>query len=168
MRYFLFLIPLLFVLSACDKNNDIPDYDIEYLANVTFQAGLNSFETHNFLIQDIPTQRQSFLNGTLDGIARIAPQRLNVQARNIGTYEWIEQIEVYAYTDNEPEVLIAFFDNVPLNTGSGFELVPSAIVDMKEHFATDFFSLRVKIRPRYVNTQSIDTRLTFSFNVFTD
>lgn len=164
----MFFLPVVLLFSACNKDRDLPAFDIDYLADVTFQAGLNSFETHNFLITDIPTQRQAFLNGSLDGITRIAPQRLNIQARNIGTYEWIEQIEVYAYTDTEPEVLVAFYDFVPQNTGASLELVPSAIVDMKEHFATDFFSLKVKIRPRYTNVQSIDTRLTFSFNVFTD
>lgn len=157
----------LLMFTQCGKDECKEGFELGY-ENISFEipAGANTFETHNFLIDNIPSLYGSFLdaNGTdAAEVKAINSKYIRLISLSPGAeYDIIESAILLISADGLPEIEIAFLEPVPLSTGSVLELFPS-LPDVKEYLEEDNFSLKVKIRFRQIPQQFIETRLEFGF-----
>lgn len=167
MRYFLLLLfPL--IVSSCGKD-DIILFEMEYTEDFEIQAGLNSFETHHFLIKDISTNYNNLLqtfDQTDSQVSNINPQNARLDALfSSATYDIIREISVRIYKDDVTNYKEIFYiENVPLNTGGDLNLIPT-LVDVRDILSGDSFNIDIAIQFRQAPAQFIESRFIFDFLV---
>lgn len=156
-------LPLLF--SAC--KGDGLGFTMTYQQDFEIQAGLGVFDTHVFLIPDIPTNMAAFLStndANENDITAIIPREaeLSVNFANID-FAFIQEVVVEIYSDeNQRGREIFYRENVPLNTGIRIALIPS-LPDIQEFLMADDFNIRIELRLREFSPSFIETRFDFQF-----
>jgi len=156
-------LPLLF--SAC--RGEGLGFTMTYQQDFEIQAGLGVFDTHVFLITDIPTNMDAFLinndadvNDITGIIAREA--ELSVNFANID-FAFIREVVVEIYSDDDIQGKEIFFrEDVPLNTGIRLQLLPS-LPDVHEFLMDDDFNIRIELKLRDFSPTFIETRFDFQF-----
>ena len=166
-RYLLiFLLPLF--LTNCKKDENVL-FRMEYTEAFEIQAGLNTFETHHFLLKNINTNINSYLanyGGSASELLAINPRsaRLETLFSN-ATYDIITDISVRMYLDDPTDYKEIFYrEDVPFNTGSNLDLIPT-LVDVKEMLTDERYSIDVAFLFRETPPEFIESRLTFDFFV---
>jgi len=156
-------LPLLF--SAC-KGEGL-GFTMTYQQDFEIQAGLGVFDTHVFLIRDIPTNMAAFLStndANESDITAIIPREaeLSVNFANID-FAFVREVVVEIYSDeNERGREIFFREDVPLNTGIRLPLIPS-LPDIQEFLMADDFNIRIELKLREFSPSFIETRFDFQF-----
>ena len=167
MRYLLLLLlPLLF--TNCGKDETIL-FQMKYNEEFEIPAGLNTFETHHFLIRNITTNYDNLLNtfGREDSeVTTIKPQNARLDAIfSSAEYDIIREISIRVYKDNPSNFQEIFYmDNVPLNTDGDLNLIPT-LVEVQDKLTSESFNVDVAIQFRQTPTQFIESRLTLEFAV---
>lgn len=141
-------------------------------ASFTIPSGLNTVETHYFVIRNVATNFRSLAasrNIDPEEIQCIVASRgLIRSAFNDFSYDFIERIQVYAITQNEPvkKREMYFLDFVPLNTGPVLRM-SSSTTELKEILLeNDVIDLEVRLVLRSFSPGNIVTRLDCGFAVF--
>ncbi len=156
-------LPLLF--SAC--KGDGLGFTMTYQQDFEIQAGLGVFDTHVFLIRDIPTNMAAFLStndANENDITAIIPREaeLSINFANID-FAFVREVVVEIYSDDDQRGREIFYrEDVPLNTGIRIALIPS-LPDIQEFLMDDNFNLRVELKLREFSPSFIETRFDFQF-----
>ena len=80
---------------------------------------------------------------------------------NGGEYDFIQEVSVQIYTDNEDDWSEVFYrTNIRENTGGDLDLIGS-LTDVQRHLTAPTFNLRVKLDLRRTNSQNVETRFDF-------
>lgn len=156
-------LPILF--SAC--KGDGLGFTMTYQQDFEIQAGLGVFDTHVFLIEDVPTNMAAFLStndANESDITAIIPREaeLSVNFANID-FAFVREIVVEIYSDDDVRGTEIFYrEDVPLNTGIRIALIPS-LPDIQEFLMADDFNIRVELKLREFSPSFIETRFDFQF-----
>lgn len=165
MKQILLFLCVGILFSGC-KNNDDYLFEMAYQTTFTIPAGINSFETHYFVIRDIPIGNYLNANNlTVADLASINPGacRMSTIFSGSSDYDFIFNISIEIFEDDQESGREVFFrDNVPLNTGEDLDLLPS-LIDVSDNYEDGRFSLRVGMLLRNPPQQTVETRLNFSF-----
>lgn len=171
----LFLLVVLVMSGGCNKDEHcgtFMKFEGRIEANFTIPSGLNTVETHYFIIRDVPTNFRALAasrNLEIEDIQCIVASRGLIRAAfNDFSYDFIDRIQVYAITQNEPvkKREMYFLDFVPLNTGSVLRM-SSSTTELKEILLeNDVIDLEIRLVLRSFSPGNIVTRLDCGFAVF--
>jgi len=163
------------LLNSCNKDEHcgtFMKFEGRIDATFTIPNGLNTIETHYFLIRNVPTNFRTLAlanNRDIENINCIVASRGLMRAVfDDLRYDFIERIQVYAVTKNEPikKREMYFLDFVPLNTGTVLPMA-SSTTELKEILLeNDLIDLEVRLVLRDFPRGNIVTRLDFGFAVF--
>ena len=166
----------IFLLFACNSDDLELAFRMEY-PNRLFEirAGLNPFESHYFIQTDIATNKDFFFGDyTTADITEISPlfARITSMEGTSINYGFIEEVSVricseQIYTQNDAIEKctreIFYRDDIPINTGSEFELIPNGLNVKSLLTQADFGIVVVLRRLRDFPPTSINTRLDMGF-----
>lgn len=156
-------LPILF--SAC--KGDGLGFTMTYEQDFEIQAGLGVFDTHVFLLEDIPTNMAAFLStndANESDITAIIPREaeLSINFANID-FAFVREVVVEIYSDENVQGKEIFYrEDVRLNTGIRIDLIPS-LPDVQEFLMADDFNIRVELKLREFSPSFIETRFNFQF-----
>ncbi|MCP3894385.1 MAG: hypothetical protein GY706_07120, partial [Bacteroides sp.] len=166
MKYLLLLLtPLLFI--QCNKEDDAKTAFRIELHNLNFEipAGLNIFESHHFIIRNVPTNFRALLDQsglTEEEVTGIDPRAGNMLAIfPSDDYGFIYEVSVRLYVEDNPTDIMEVFyrENVPENTGADVGLIPS-LADAQRMLTNDLVTVEVVLRRlRGSTSSSIESRL---------
>ncbi len=164
-----FLSVLLFT-SSCNKDNE-GLFNVPFQVDFTIPAGLNTFDTHYLIINDIPSTVANLINQ--NGIDKESIQSINPKEAIISsifgnqTYDLFREISVEIFpSGGDPDRgFEAFYrDPVPANAGDDLGLI-GTLINAKDILIEDRFSLRIRMEMRYIPQQFVESRLNFEFVV---
>lgn len=166
---FLFLVLILGFRCTPDDNLELA-FRMEY-PNLNFEipAGLNTIESHFFLISDIPTSKDFFFGDFAnEDIKTIIPSfaRLTALDGSSIDYDFLFEVSI-RICQPEQEINcvreIFFRDRIPNNIGNRLDLIPNDN-NLKEILIEDDFTIEV-VLVRLVNPSPnfIRTRLELGF-----
>jgi len=168
---FKLLVALLISLSfsSCDKGND-PIFEMPLFFDINIPAGLNTFQSHFFIIEDVPTFSSTLLsaNGeSTDNIGSILAGAGFLETRFSGLdLDFIEDIGVHVLEPNDfnqrHEAYYTLNDVVPFGSKTKIDMIPS-IVDQKEWLLNETVDLEFRINLRGFLPQEIDGRVEMRF-----
>jgi hypothetical protein len=157
------LISVVF-LSCGDKT--VPLFTIDFQEQFSIPAGLNTIETHTFVIQDIPSLLESYkanFNVLDEDIASILPSRgrINQIFSNID-FDFIQSVSIWMVSNVDPQYRyeLYYLDFVPVNTGDEIRLL-SGISNLKDLMNEGSFDLEIKLKFRTFPPNQTDNVLNF-------
>lgn len=167
---FLALVSLFF--WRCGDDGNLVGFELTYVQDFQIFAGLNTFQTHVFNLEQIRSEYEAFL-GASDfsdsDVIRIIPKlfRLTSISGNI-PFSDLERVRIFIVKpDGSFESEVAFLEPVPLSAGFELDLAPT-LANVEEHIREERFNILVKLDFRTTNLQSIDARLNFTFQAVTE
>lgn len=182
MRILPFVFVLLLLATGC--KDDGPEIRLRMPIrplDITFDAGLSTFDSHYYTLLDVPTNFDSLAAGANLSAATISAVRPR-EAQLIGVfnnvdYEFIREISIRICSQEERDQLAAgqaiecvreiFWRNpVPEGVGTSLGLVPNEN-DLQEIMTAPRATYQIKlVSPlRYSTTQFVESRLIMEFNV---
>lgn len=161
---YLLLLPLLF--SNC-KDGCTVLADMPYTRQIDIPAGLNPLQSHYFVIENIPNQKNSIFdasNLTDEDISEIKGKSARFSTIFNGPkYDFIREVSIQIYTDNPDDWSEVFYrTNVQENTGGDLDLIGS-LTNIQRHLTGPTFNIVIKIDLRRTNSQAVETRFDFQF-----
>jgi hypothetical protein len=134
-------------------------------------GGLNTIETHVFVIRNVPSFFKSSLanhGATEEQIVSISAAR----AKLIGSfgqidYDFIEEISVRAISKTDPTLNKEMYyqDRIQFNHSGDLELFAS-ISELIEILTDEIFDMEIRIRMRQSSPVQLQNKLIFSYVVF--
>ncbi len=145
----LFLIAVLLV-SACKSENEVPDRIMPYVLDFEIPSGLNTFETHFFVFDNVRTQVEDFFpedDLPLEEVSLIRPRRAELQLRDPNiTFNDIRSVEIHIQSKEEDarEFEIFYTLNLRQRDRQVIELLPT-LSNVKEVFVSDRMEVQVRV-----------------------
>ena len=165
MKKILFFSCLSILFFSCGDNS--PSLNMNYQQDFEIPAGLNTFDTHVFTLNNIPTNKDAFFsaNGIEEtDITEIAPVEGELRV-SFGQEElfFVREVVVEIFTtDNPTGKEIYFREQVPFNTGQSILLIPS-LPKVTDILTEDRFSVRVELLLRDIPPSFTEARLNMVF-----
>lgn len=167
--FFLFFVVIFGI--QCNRGDNLNlAFEMEY-PNIIFEipAGLNTIESHFFLLKDIPTAKNFFFGDIPEeDIQAIVPSyaRMTALDGNSIDYDFLFEVSVRICQPNkESNCLREIFyrDRIPNNVGNRLDLIPNDN-NLKEILTQDDFTIEVVLK-RLVSTSPtfINSRLEMGF-----
>lgn len=168
--YILLISGLITMFSSC-SSDDTPLITIERQVDFEVPVGLNTIETHTFVLNDVPLGLKSEIatrGYNEDVIKRILAERGLIIAKfdNID-WDFVNDVSIRALSNTIPveSAEIFYQDPVPFNTNEEIRLF-SNITNVKDILLNDLVDIEVKMRFRTFSPTNIEARLTISFAIF--
>lgn len=170
IRYsILFFLLVAVSFNACDKAQT-PVFEMDMFFDIDIPPGLNTLETHFFIIEDVPTFATSLLaaqNLGPDDIGNIRGAISTVNSRFSGlNLDFIEDVGVHLVEKDDhnirSEAFYIFNDFIPLATKSEIEMIPT-ILDLKDLLLEETVDLEFRINFRSFIPQTFDGRIQMKF-----
>ena len=172
IKYWNFLLGLLVIVS-CNKDNRTELFELNHLVDFDIQPGLNTFDTHFFIISPL----QSVFDTKLAASGHNADEVVAIEAKDAylsSTFgdinlEFIHSISVYIFDPFNPDDKIEFFylDPTPFRNSNSWRLFPG-IADISEWVDADYFGIEVRLELREVSPTFIPMRLEFDLRVMAE
>ena len=164
------LVLTLFSFLSCGSDRSLlfeVNNEIEFL----LPGGLNTIETHVFVIRGVPTFYRSSLNS--NGVAEGDVISISAaKARLIGSfgqidYNFIDEISVRALSKSGQGINKEMYyqDRIPFNQQGDLELF-SSISELKDILSEEIIDMEVRIRLRQSTAVQLQNKLIFSYAVF--
>ncbi len=153
-------------LLACNKETLKPGFEIPFVAELTIPPGINPFDTHYFIINNLTSRYDALLqqNGVTDAdISGIATQQAGVFGIfGDENFDFIQEASLRVFSPSNPDdwIEVAYRLPVPLDPGSRLDLIPS-LADSKRILQMPRFSAALMIRLRRTPTIESDVRVNF-------
>ena len=168
MQRILFFFSLIFLLSNCGKDEPVL-FTMPYQQSFEIQAGLSTVDNHHFVISNIPTNKDNFFsvnNVTDEEVVIINPESCRLTSVLNSDYGFLFNVSVRMYTDNPDAYREIFYrDNVPSNTGTQLDLIPT-LANVRDLLVGDNFTVEVVLeRPRVPSPEFIETIIQMEFAV---
>ena len=136
-------------------------------------AGLNTIESHFFVVRDVPTFSQSLLSSNgldAESIGFINGVTANMETRFSGLdLDFIENIGVQIISgdglEDRREAFFVFSDFVQLGSKTEIAMIPS-LLDLKDQLLEETVDIEFKINFRAFLPQQIDARVNMKFHAF--
>lgn len=161
------LFGIIFFLLACGAA-ETPSFVMEMEAELLIPAGLNSFDTHYFIIEDVPTRFGIYSNSSFDPITRIQSSNAQLEGRvQDFDYSIIDQIIIEVISQKDPSVQKEIFYNnlIPFSEDRDLRLL-SSLSDVADILSEDFVDLEIRLIFKTFTPREMDTRINMSFNAY--
>lgn len=137
-------------------------------ADFIIAPGLNTFDTHYFIVKNIPTRIKNYSAlGNDSTIGQIYPNRAELNAR-FTNIDWalVREISIWAVSTNDPKVKkeIFYHDRIELQNVKELKLL-SSLSDVKDLLTQDVVDLEIRMNFRTFTPSDIESRLTLNFVV---
>lgn len=165
----LYTILIMAVLQMSCGADVEPLFTIDVEAEFILPPGLNTFDTHYFRINNVPTRAKNFLGANFDksAIGRISANRAELNAR-FSNIDWsiVREISIHAISPLNPEVSkeIFYHDRVEFQGVKELQLL-SSLSEVKDILVEDIMTLEVRINFRRTTPEEIESLLTMNFVV---
>jgi hypothetical protein len=166
MKYRWFFFLGLLICVSCTRDNRTELFELNHFVDFEIQPGLNTFDTHFFVVSPLSSSYQTMLAG----LGLSDDDVITVEAKDAflsGTFgdvnlKFIHRISVYIFDPFHPSDKIEFFyfDPTPFRNETTWRLFPG-ITDVHEWVARDFFGIEVRLEFREVSPSLIPMRLEF-------
>lgn len=167
-KYF-FGILLLFSFGISCTDNTPALFNMQMEVDFTIPAGLNTLDTHVFILRNVPTRVQSYIgNANRDNITRVLANRARLTGLFTAIdYAIIDQITIDVINQEDPEDLreVFWMSPVPLNQEGDLNLF-SSLSEVKEMMLQETADFEVAIRFRTFTSRPLESRLFMDFSVF--
>lgn len=143
-------------------------FEMEIEAELLIPAGLNSFDTHYFIVRDVPTRIANYTLNTFEDIDRIQASNALITGRFQDIdYGIIDQIIIEVISQSDPSTQKEIFYNnlVPFSQNSDLQLL-SSLSNVKEILTEEFVDLEIRLIFKSFTPRELDTRLLMQFNAY--
>ncbi len=170
MRFVLILLAAIMTVTSCEKDTPVR-YEVGLSADFDIPSGLNTVETHYFLIRNIPVlykfnaDRNGVDTSTIVNV--LASRGLMRSVFSDADYNFISRVQVYAVSRRDPTLKreMYYLDFVPNNTGRELKML-SSTTQLREILGEEFIDLEVRLNFRTITTSRLSTRIEFGYAVF--
>ena len=155
---------------SCTKGQQLL-FEVNNEVEFVMPGGLNTIETHIFVIRDIPTFFEPNLNSfgfRVEDVASINATRATILGSfQAIDYDFIGEIAIRAKSPKNPSLNreMFFMENIPFNHRGELRLF-SSITDLTEIMKEKVFDMEIRIRLRSFVGRDIQHKLIFSYGVF--
>ena len=164
---FFFLTSFLF---SCEKETPVK-FIAELDAEFDVPSGLNTVETHYFLLRNVPvffSQNAARYNLDTSQVQSLLASKglLRDKFLNVN-FDFISRISVYAVSRKNPSVKREMFylDQVPLSVGKELRML-SSTTQLKDLFQEETIDLEIRINVRQFVPGPLTARLEFGYAAF--
>ncbi len=161
----------LLIVMSCGKDNKTELFELNHFVDFNIQPGLNTFDTHFFVIGPLT----SIYSSKLAAFGRTQDEVSTIEAKDAflkSTFgdinlEFIHQISVHIFDPYNPSDKIEFFylDPTPFRDETSWRLFPG-IADISKWVERDFFGIEIRLNFREITPSAIPMRLEFDMRVF--
>jgi hypothetical protein len=159
------LFPTVFLLLlSCNSENEVPDRIMPYVLDFEIPSGLNTFETHFFVFDNVRTQIGDFFpegDLPLEDVSLIRPRRAELQLRDPNmTFNDIRSVEIHIQSKEEDgrEFEIFYTLNLRQRDRQTIKLLPT-LSNVKEVFVSDRMEVQVRVNLYRLTTRPIPVLL---------
>ncbi len=161
---------LLFLVFACNEIDELTHFNIEYNESVTIKSSTVIDLPFNIFTPEISSNSESTFenNNThkdLIEYIELTSMVLEITSPDNGHFNFLNAIDIYISADNEPEVKIAWKENIPSDSSKRITLETSD-EDLKKYLKKDYFKLRLETVTDEVITK--DHQINVQSNFFVD
>lgn len=165
--FFGFLLFFGFGISCTDSTPAL--FNMQMELDFTIPAGLNTIDTHVFILSNVPTRVQSYLgNADRESISRVLANRARLTGQFTSIdYTIVDQITIDVINKDDPEDLreVFWMSPVPLNQQGDLNLF-SSLSEVKELILQETADFEIAIRFRSFTSRPLESRLFMDFSVF--
>lgn len=170
IKYFSFFFAIVIFLSSCEKET-VVRYEVSLDAFFDIPGGLNTLETHYFIIRNVPTLYKQYAD--IKSVDTISIQNI-ATARGLITsrfqdidFDLVERISVYAVSIKDPTFKreMYYVDFVPVTTGKELRML-SSTTELKKIISEEFIDLEIRVNFRTIPRTKINARIVFGYAVF--
>ncbi len=154
---------------SCDKETPVL-YEVGLEAEFDISVGLNTIETHYFIIRNVPTFYNQFASQKgidTSSIKSIVASRglLTGKFQSID-YDFISRISIYAVSRIDPNNKreMYYLDQVPITTDTELRMLSSS-TQLKEILRDEFIDIEVRLNFRTFPTSNLRTKIVFGYAV---
>ncbi len=166
------ILLILFSIGAvsCGKES-IVRYEVAIDAEFTIPPGLNTVETHYFIIRNVPTfylQNANLKGIDTSSIVNVFASRGLMQSKFQDVdFDFVSRVSIYAVSkkDSNKKREMYYLDFVPLTTGNQLKML-SSTTQLKEIFEEELIDIEVRLNFRNITTSNILTTIDFGYAVF--
>jgi hypothetical protein len=139
---------LLTSLFGCDKLDELTQFDITYNEEVVIESSVLVDLPFNVYTPDINSNSESTFenNNThkdLIEYIELTSMILEIKSPSDGNFDFLKSIEIFISAENQPEVRMAWKEDIDSNSGNLTELNTSSD-DLQGYLKEDKFTLRVE------------------------
>ncbi|MFT6807979.1 MAG: hypothetical protein ACJA01_001202 [Saprospiraceae bacterium] len=159
------LILSAFVFNGCDSGPD-PLFTFPMEVNFTIPPGLNSFDTHYFVYERIPTFYRNYVDASSESsVDHINAGRGEIRAR-LDNIDWsiVREVAIHIVDPNDNNInKEAFYQDVVQFSGVEELRLFSSLPELKDILFNDFITVEIRFNFRRVPFREMDARLTMNF-----
>jgi hypothetical protein len=161
----LFCLILIFNFS-CGK--DPVGFEMNYRNAININAGLNTVEIHNFVINDILSDTVVYFTANRSSSSRIStilPKTFNIKDNSGVDLNFVTKAEVIISSKTNPNAtptVIYYRDDVPFNNNNSIDMIASN-VDLRPFLYQNKYDMKLRLWLRSVTQVSITPEVTWSF-----
>lgn len=164
-----YLLGLLIVLTGVScGGGETPLFVMELETELLIPAGLNSLDSHYFILRDVPTRIANYPITTFNDIDRIQSSRASLEGRvQELDYSVIDQItiEVVSKSDPSNQKEIFYNERIPFREQTELKLL-SSLSDVSDILTEDLIDLEIRLIFKTFTPTEFDTRLLMTFNAY--
>lgn len=166
------LIGLIIFNTGCTKDPG-HSFEIDMFFDLDIPAGLNTVDSHFFIMEDLPTFYEAFRDGanfTDDDVVSIFSGRGRFSTRISGIdLSFINGIGIHILDPDDHTIRKEAFyiDFVPLGSKEDIDIIPS-IVNLTEYLKSPTVDVEFRIDFRTFIPSVVDSRVEMNFLVFTE
>ncbi len=166
LGYFVVFLTMVFGGIRCGTTQE-PLFLMQLEADFVILPGLNSFDTHYFILNNVPTRIGNYLSQGVDAelVDRVLPNRAELNAKFVNI-DWaiIQEIQILASSPKNPQEKkeIFYHDRVNLENVNELKLL-SSLSEVKDILLEDRLHLEIRINFRRPTPVEIESRLTMNF-----
>ncbi|MFZ1749302.1 MAG: hypothetical protein WAU01_03890 [Saprospiraceae bacterium] len=171
MKYtLLYMLGLIIVFTSCDKET-IVRYEVPIDAEFDIPTGLNTVETHYFIIRNVPTyykQNADIKGVDTSSIINVVASRGLVKSKfQEVDFDFVERVSIYAVSQKDPTIKreMYYLDFVPLTTRAELRML-SSTTSLRDLLKEEFIDLEVRLNVRSFTRSNIRARIEFGYAVF--
>ena len=163
------LITTTFVISSCEKVDELTQFDIDYSTSFTIPGSTGLDVPFDLRTPEVETNSQQEFSGQdtkEDLVEEIVLEEMNlsIQSPSDGDFSFLNGLTIYISADGMEGTKLAWKDSIPDSVGNTLQLETSP-EDMKEYIFKDHFQLRVKSKTDEVIDQDHEIDVNSVFHV---
>jgi len=170
MKKVFMLLGLAVLFSACEKLDELTQFDLEYHTEAVIPATATLNVPIDIPLPPVTTNTEETFenyNTHKDLIEEITLNELQMTITDPadGTFSFLSDIEIYISTeDGENEILLAWLYNIPNTVGNEINLETTS-QDLQLYLKADAYTLRLKVTVDELITQDYTLDIKTVFHV---
>jgi len=172
-KFFIILISIVSITQYGCFNSVDPVFFADVERQFEIPAGLNTIETHFFILQDIPTfldQNLELYGLPYDNVTSINPGAGRIESA-FGNIDWtfVQTVEIYAVSNSDPNLKRQIlYSREPDFINRSSIVMFNTYSDIKEIMSEPVIDLEVRLKFRQFVPANINARIVFEYGVYNE